>query len=74
MRMAESNIGYAVGFKGSSLDLFDSKGRVIRRFKTTAEIVNAQVSGSGKNATISVTMKDGKFVIYRADGTVVRRG
>ena len=41
---------------------------------TTAEVVNAQVSGSGKNATIAVTMKNGKFIIYRADGTIVRRG
>lgn len=64
---------YAVSFKGRQVDLFDYSGKIIRRFNTRAEVVNAQVSGSGKNATVAISMKDGKFEIYKSDGTVVRR-
>ena len=65
--------GYAVSFRGRQVDLFDYSGKVIRRFNTKAEVVNAQVSGSGRNATVAISMKDGKFEIYRSDGSVVRR-
>ena len=64
---------YAVSFKGKQVDLFDYSGKIVRRFNTRAEVVNAQVNGSGKNATVAISMKDGKFEIYRSDGTVVRR-
>ena len=65
--------GYAVSFKGKQVDLFDYSGKIVRRFNTRAEVVNAQVSGSGKNATVAIAMKGGGFEIYRSDGTVVRR-
>ena len=74
VKMSNNTQNYVVSFKGSNIDLFDYTGKIIRRFKATAEVVNAQVSGYGKNATIAVTMKNGKFIIYRADGTIVRRG
>lgn len=70
--MANTN-GYVVGFKGKNVDLFDFNGKIIRRFVAASDVVNAQVSGSGKNTTIAVTMKNGKFIIYRADGSVVRK-
>lgn len=70
--MANNN-GYVVGFKGRSVDLFDYNGKIIRRFMTTADVVNAQVNGTGSNTTIAVTMKNGKFIIYKADGTIVRK-
>jgi len=65
--------GYLTSFKGKQVDLFDYEGRPIRRFITQAEVVNATVSGAGKNATVAITMKGGKYVVYKADGTMIRR-
>jgi len=64
---------YAVSFKGKQVDLFDYTGKIVRRFTARADVVNAQVSGSGRNSTVAIATKDGKFEIYRSDGTVVRR-
>ena len=64
---------YVVSFKGKQVDLFDYNGKFVRRFNTRAEVVNAVVNGAGKDSTIAITMKDGKFEIYKSNGTVVRR-
>lgn len=74
MKMASTPQNYVVSFKGKQADLFDYAGRIVRRFTAQAEIVNAQVNGSGKDATIAITMKDGKFIIYKSTGQVVKRG
>lgn len=68
-----ANNSYAVTFKNKQVDLFDYNGKIIRRFNTRAKVVNAQVNGSGKDATIAICMCDGGFEIYKSDGTMIRR-
>lgn len=67
------NNNYAVSFKGRQVDLFDYTGKFIRRFTARADVVNAVVNGSGQNSTVAITTKDGKFEIYKSNGTVVRK-
>lgn len=64
---------YAVSFRGRQVDLFDYNGKFIRRFNARAEVVNAVVNGAGKDSTVAITTKDGKFEIYKSNGAVVRR-
>ena len=67
------NSKYALTFKGKQVDMFDYTGRFVRRFNARAEVVNAVINGSGADATVAITTKDGKFEIYKSNGTVVRR-
>jgi len=62
-----------VTFKGKYADLFNDNKQIVRRFHVSNDIVNAQVSGNGNNATVSLTTRDGKTVVYRATGQIVRR-
>ena len=64
---------YVVSFKGKQVDLFDLNGKFIRRFNTRADVVNAGLNKSGQDTTVAITTKDGKFEIYKSNGTVVRR-
>jgi hypothetical protein len=64
---------YIVGFKGKDVDLFNSDGKIIRRFKARAEVVNAQITTSNTEPVVAITTKDGKFELYKANGTVIRR-
>jgi hypothetical protein len=64
---------YIVGFKGKDVDLFNSDGKIIRRFKARAEVVNAQITSSSSEPVVAITTKDGKFELYKANGTVIRR-
>jgi len=59
---------------GKNVSLYKDNGCIIRRFMAKAEVVSAVVSGSGKEATVAISMKNGKTDLYRADGTVIRRG
>ena len=56
------------------VDLYKNNGQIVRRFNTAAEVVNAQISGPDENPIIAISMKDGKFVQYRADGRFMRAG
>ena len=47
--------------------------KFIRRFNTRANVVNAVVNGAGKDSTVAISMQDGKFEIYKSNGTVIRR-
>lgn len=67
------NNSYALSFKGRQVDMFDYTGKFVRRFMARADVVNAVINGSGKDSTIAITTKDGKFEIYKSNGTVVRR-
>lgn len=60
-------------FKGKCVDLYTDTKQIIRRFHVSNEIVNVQVTGSGNNATISITMKNGKTVLYKANGQIIRK-
>jgi len=37
------------------------------------DIVNAQVQGSGDDAVVALTMKNGKTYLYKSNGTLIRR-
>lgn len=64
---------YIVGFNGKDVDLFNADGKIIRRFKARAEVVNAQITTSNAEPVVAITTKDGKFELYKANGTVIRR-
>jgi hypothetical protein len=65
--------GYVVGFKGKNVDLFNDNGKIIRRFTARSEVVNAQITTSNSEPVVAITTKDGKFELYKANGTVIRR-
>lgn len=67
------NKNYVVGFKGKDVNLFDSNGKIIRRFRARAEVANAQITKSGQDTIVAITTKDGKFELYKSNGTVIRR-
>lgn len=60
-------------FKGRTCDLYNDTKQIIRRFRVSNEIVNVQVQGSGKNATVAITMKNGRTWLYKATGQIIRR-
>ena len=62
-----------VNFKGKTAQLYTDEKKIIRQFRTNAEIVNAQVSGKGKDALVALTMKNGKTILYKSNGQIVRR-
>lgn len=62
-----------VNFKGKTAQLYNDYKQIIRQFRANAEIVNAQVQGSGKDATVALTMKNGKTILYKATGQIIRR-
>ena len=64
---------YIVGFKGKNVDLYDENGSIIRRFKARSEVVNAQITKNNNNPVVAITTKDGKFEMYKADGSLIRR-
>lgn len=64
---------YVVGFKGKMVKLFDEQGRIVRTFLTRSDVVNAQVTTRNRNPIVAITTKDGKFEIYNADGTTIRK-
>lgn len=64
---------YYVNFKGKKADLYNQNKQLIRRFTTTAEIVNAQVTGAGKDSIIALTMKNGQTILYKSNGQVIRK-
>ena len=64
---------YIVGYKGKNVDLYTHSGKIIRRFKARADVVNAQITTSNTEPVIAITTKDGKFELYKTNGTVIRR-
>ena len=64
---------YYVAFSGKKVDLYNYNKQLIRRFNMKAEVVNAQVSGAGKNAIIAIVMKDGKNCLYNTSGQIIRQ-
>lgn len=61
-----------VNFKGKSAKLYNDNNHIIRQFRVHADIVNAQVQGSGENAVVALTMKNGKTVLYKSNGAILR--
>lgn len=61
-----------ITFKGKIADLYTDNKQIIRRFKVQHDITNAQINGTGQNALISLTMKNGKTILYKATGQIYR--
>jgi hypothetical protein len=68
-----ANKYYYMTFKGKNAKLFADDKTIIRHFRAKADIVNAQVQGYGKDAVVALTTKDGKTILYKSDGTIIRR-
>lgn len=55
-------------WKNKTVMLYNDYGKIIRQFTVQADVVDAVVSGSGKDATIAITTKNGKTVLYKSNG------
>ncbi len=62
-----------VNFKGKTAQLYNDNKQIIRQFRANADIVNAQVQGTGKDAVVALTVKNGKTILYKATGQIIRR-
>lgn len=62
-----------ITFKGKKADLYTDTKQIVRRFNVRDDIVNVQINGTGNNATIAITMKNGKTALYRATGQLIRQ-
>ena len=60
-------------FKGKLVDLYSDTKAIIRRIKVSNDVAAVQVNGSGQNATIAITMKNGKTLLYKANGQLLRK-
>lgn len=60
-------------FKGKLVDLYSDTKQIIRRIRVSNDIAAVQVNGSGQNATIAITMKNGKTLLYKATGQLIRK-
>lgn len=60
-------------WKKKTVMLYNDYGKIIRQFTVAAEVVDAAISGAGKDAVVAITMKDGKTVLYKSNGQIMRR-
>ncbi len=63
---------YYATFMGKRVDLYNYNKQLIRRYNMKADVVNAQVSGAGKDAVVAIVCKDGKNFLYKSNGQLVR--
>lgn len=63
---------YFATFSGKRVDLYNYNKQLLRRFNMKADVVNAQVSGFGKDAIVAVVCSDGKSFLYKSNGQLVR--
>lgn len=64
---------YYATFSGKKVDLYNYNKQLIRRFNMNADVVNAQVSGYGKESIVAIVLKDGKSFLYKSNGQLLRR-
>ena len=62
-----------LNFKGKTAQLLNQNKQIIRKFSVSSEITNAQVTGAGQNAVIAITMKNGKTILYKSNGQIIRK-
>lgn len=62
-----------LNFKGKTAQLLNQNKQIIRKFSVSSEITNAQVTGTGQNAVIAITMKNGKTILYKSNGQIIRK-
>lgn len=65
---------YYATFDRKSVVLYNGYKQIIRKYNMQADVVNAQVSGSGKNAYVAIVTKDGHNYLYNSDGQMIRKG
>ena len=70
--MDKYNCYYAT-FSGKKVDLYNYNKQLLRRFNMKADVVNAQVSGYGKESIVAIVLKDGKSFLYKSNGQLLRR-
>lgn len=63
---------YYATFSGKKVDLYNYNKQLIRRFNMKADVVNAQVSGKGKDSVVAIVCNNGKSFLYRSNGQLVR--
>lgn len=62
-----------LNFKGKTAQLLNQNKQIIRKFSVSSEITNAQVTGTGQSAVIAITMKNGKTILYKSNGQIIRK-
>lgn len=72
MTNEEKYITYYATFSGKHVDLYNYNKQLLRRFNMKADVVNAQVSGAGKNATVAIVLSNGKSYLYKSNGQLLR--
>jgi hypothetical protein len=72
MTTEEKYITYYATFSGKRVDLYNYNKQLLRRFNMKADVVNAQVSGAGKNATVAIVLSNGKSYLYKSNGQLLR--
>ena len=63
---------YYATFSGKKVDLYNYNKQLIRRFNMKSDVVNAQVSGSGKESVVAIVCRDGKNFLYKSNGQLLR--
>lgn len=69
--MDKYNTYYAT-FSGKRVDLYNYNKQLIRRYNLKSDVVNAQVSGYGKDSIVAIVCKDGKNYLYKSNGQLIR--
>ena len=72
MTNEEKYITYYATFSGKRVDLYNYNKQLLRRFNMKSDVVNAQVSGAGKNATVAIVLSNGKSYLYKSNGQLLR--
>lgn len=65
---------YYATFDKKSVILYNGYKQIIRKFNMMADVVNAQVTGAGKNTYVAIVTKDGHNYLYNSDGQMIRKG
>lgn len=63
---------YYATFSGKKVDLYNYNKQLIRRFNMKTDVVNAQVTGAGKDSIVAIVCKDGKNYLYKSNGQLMR--
>ena len=72
MTTADKYINYYATFSGKKVDLYNYNKQLLRRFNMKADVVNAQVSGAGKDTVIAIVCSNGKSYLYKSNGQLLR--
>lgn len=64
---------YYATFSGKKVDLYNYNKQLLRRFNMKANVVNAQVSGAGKDAIVAIVCSNGKSFLYKSNGQLLRQ-